>query len=1156
MKILAIRGSNLASLAGEFAIELADAPLANAGVFAIIGNTGSGKSTLLDAMCLALFDRMPRLALRSSVVIGRSDDEANQLGAADVRGILRRGATAGYAEVDFEGDDRRRYRARWSVRRARGKSDGALQGQELSLTVLDTGEVLGGKKTETLVAIRQRLGLSFDQFRRSVLLAQGDFAAFLRADSKERSELLERMTGTQIYSTISKLAHAQASDRVRQQQDLRTTVAALACLEPAARTTLQTLLQQEQAALSVGQQHVQSLQTYIEWQQRDERIDALRAQSAQQLQVAQAANTTAAPQRAQLQLQHMAETYRPTWQQLSDAQARGTAASDRIAQRALQVQQTTVQRLQQTTAVERVESKLAELRALLQLDVAASRVNADNIASDVARAELACTALSGLDYRKALAKAWPLLDAGLPRAAENRTEVTTLHARLHATTIEQQRLSAETSVVGTQLQQAEHDVELAKREAAAFDKRRLISPDTGRRNEDVARRRVTDLEDLDGVRIAALTAEANAVTQQSYAATLSETQAARQLEITAALAGYNQNAAMLDEAQRALQGLRDVASLAHHRATLINGEPCPLCGARKHPWAKRDAIDDAIAAQQDRVGQLVTEQQAQQQLRAQLEAMQQAAQREAQQLAAQREELQATTHLLTQRWAAAHVELGLLQLVATPSDPAAAAWLTDQRSRAVAALHTARAERERAEKTAQAATEAIGVVSSRQIAAADLLQRQNLIAVQLAALRVAQENDNSRLAQLNKEFVTLSAALEPLLQQLQLPTQLASATTIHTLHAQLTTNWHSYQTIVQQATVSAAVLAGHRDMLAAELAKLAQAQAALAAAQIADHDEAQRCARDATAQRATLLTAATTHRLTVEELTALFATSAHATAELTRVLAELAQGELRARELFDERDRAWVEHQQTRPALPPSIEDTHGGAAAQPTAVDLAAQLTRAQLIVDDLQQRYDRRRSELAVDDANVTRRYELLAQLGAAEQNASTIAALAEAIGSHDGKVFRAFAQGLTLDALLEQANHHLLGLAPRYALERVPAQDLEVQVVDRDIGDEIRGVASLSGGESFLISLALALGLSSLAAHSVRVQSLFIDEGFGTLDPATLDTALAVLDALQSSGRQVGIISHVPAIAERVGATIRVVTMGAGRSRVRVDGFDESD
>ena len=94
-----------------------------------------------------------------------------KLGAADVRGILRRGATAGYAEVDFESDDRRRYRARWSVRRARGKSDGALQGQELGLTALDTGEVLGGKKTETLVAIRQRLGLSFDQFRRSVLLA-------------------------------------------------------------------------------------------------------------------------------------------------------------------------------------------------------------------------------------------------------------------------------------------------------------------------------------------------------------------------------------------------------------------------------------------------------------------------------------------------------------------------------------------------------------------------------------------------------------------------------------------------------------------------------------------------------------------------------------------------------------------------------------------------------------------------------------------------------------------------------------------------------------------------------------------------------------------------------------------------------------------------
>src|SRR6185295_16290733 len=164
MKILAIRGCNLASLAGEFEIDLARAPLSDAGVFAITGNTGAGKSTLLDALCVALFDRTPRLTNHSRVTVGRGDDDPSTLGAHDVRTLLRRGAASGFAEVDFESGDARRYRARWAVRRARDRCDGALQDQTVSLVALDASERLGGTKTETLKAITARLGLTFDQF--------------------------------------------------------------------------------------------------------------------------------------------------------------------------------------------------------------------------------------------------------------------------------------------------------------------------------------------------------------------------------------------------------------------------------------------------------------------------------------------------------------------------------------------------------------------------------------------------------------------------------------------------------------------------------------------------------------------------------------------------------------------------------------------------------------------------------------------------------------------------------------------------------------------------------------------------------------------------------------------------------------------------------
>ncbi|HVV86522.1 MAG TPA: SbcC/MukB-like Walker B domain-containing protein, partial [Kofleriaceae bacterium] len=160
-----------------------------------------------------------------------------------------------------------------------------------------------------------------------------------------------------------------------------------------------------------------------------------------------------------------------------------------------------------------------------------------------------------------------------------------------------------------------------------------------------------------------------------------------------------------------------------------------------------------------------------------------------------------------------------------------------------------------------------------------------------------------------------------------------------------------------------------------------------------------------------------------------------------------------------------------------------------------------------------------------------------------------LDDLIGSSDGKKLRDFAQSLTLDRLLAAANRHLDDLAPRYQLERVGGLDLELQVVDRELGDDVRAIASLSGGESFLVSLALALGLSSLSSSGVEVRTLLIDEGFGSLDLATLDTALAVLDALRASGRQVGIVSHVPGLDERVPARVVVRAQGGGRSTVEV-------
>jgi exonuclease SbcC len=269
-----------------------------------------------------------------------------------------------------------------------------------------------------------------------------------------------------------------------------------------------------------------------------------------------------------------------------------------------------------------------------------------------------------------------------------------------------------------------------------------------------------------------------------------------------------------------------------------------------------------------------------------------------------------------------------------------------------------------------------------------------------------------------------------------------------------------------------------------------------------------------------------------EELRRLLAADPSRVDELADKLAALDRAVDRTRAVVVERRARVAEHVALQPAELAGTE----------AVATLVALLAEAETHVNRLT-------GALAADSDARARRAAALEELGAREADAEIDRVLGEVIGSHDGKKLRSFAQSLTLDGLLAVANAHLDELAPRYQLERVPRHDLELQVIDRDLGNEVRSVQSLSGGESFLVSLALALGLSSMSAHDVRVRTLLIDEGFGTLDPSTLDTALSVLDALQATGRQVGVISHVPALVERVGAHVRVVQRGGGRSEVIV-------
>ncbi|MGL5318018.1 MAG: AAA family ATPase, partial [Bacteroidales bacterium] len=298
MRIEAIRGENIASLDGFFEVNFQEEPLRSSGLFAITGPTGAGKSTLLDVICLALYDCTPR----SDQGNNERDHSLEGLTQQDTRHLLRRGKGEGYAEVDFVGIDGNTYRSRWKVRRARGHSNGTLQASTISLFNLTLGTEDGGTKRELLAKLVQLTGLSFGQFTRAVLLAQNDFSAFLKAKESEKAELLEKLTGAEIYAQISKQIYQRTSEEKRKLQELEQQVVAYILLTPEEKEKADLQEQELSTILKALQEELNTITGKLKWYDDLKELQAALHVAHQQVKLAHDASEAAAPQRRELSL--------------------------------------------------------------------------------------------------------------------------------------------------------------------------------------------------------------------------------------------------------------------------------------------------------------------------------------------------------------------------------------------------------------------------------------------------------------------------------------------------------------------------------------------------------------------------------------------------------------------------------------------------------------------------------------------------------------------------------------------------------------------------------------------------------------------------------------------------------------------------------------
>ncbi|MCM2318565.1 MAG: AAA family ATPase, partial [Pseudomonas sp.] len=1152
MKILAIRLKNLASLAGEQAVDFTAEPLASAGLFAITGPTGAGKSTLLDALCLALFGETPRLQHAKSAlkVPDGSDNEA--LGSDDGRNLLRRGCAGGHAEVDFVGVDGKRYRARWEVRRARDKAAGKLQNSQQSLRDLDSDQLLTSNKSEFREQMELRLGLNLQQFTRAVLLAQSEFSAFLKADDNERGTLLEKLTDTGVYSRIGKAAFAAAK---RAREALEQLERDAGGIRPLAVEERQELEQQHAAAvaqLKSEQQQLHTLQQQRQWLTELARLQAEQLAAQTQLDSARAEHDGLAGERQTLALleQLAPERHRflrqgdigPQLAELAASIEAHGAQQQALQQRLSELESASTAAVAQLQTAENARQQAAPLLAqahkeeerLAQLEQDLTQAQQAEQQAGAACAAGEATLAQLQERQTALASQLAELATQLERSAglqplcaawdghrPRLQQAVQLASRLHQGRGELPALEQAAAQAQTQLNDARQALDALQQELGGSScgeqlaelQRQLSDWRPQLRNREEQRQLWQRRQEL-GAR------------QDDVQGRVTDLHTRREQ----CLARGTQVRSELDSADQALQvtlallerqRLARSASVETLRAQLREGEPCPVCGSAEHPWHQPDALLQALASQDEDEAQRAQQQvERLKEQRAELAADYKSLGQQLEQLGNEQTQLKADLHKLDASLAA-HADL-LVQ----PTEQRAA-WLEQQ----LASL------RQRIDAAEQRQTRLLALQQQTE----QLQQRwqqtrdasQNATA-QLEQQRQHLQRDGAQLAAELQAFTGLLPAevLErwpeapaPTFMQLDRQVgdrlqQLQQQTELDEEHQQRQTalenerlqQAHRQQTLQTYSARLAELQARQQSTLASLRQSLGEQPSAGVWQQRLEQEASsarateQACANELNAAREQHIKLAgegdhlrqrqqalrqERDNLTVElaawrtrhpqlddtTLAALLVRPAGELAELRQRLQQASEALAQCQVRLDERSQQLAAHRAKQAEAP------------EPAVLEQA--LSEKHQRCDQAEQHSVEVRAALVEDDRRRTQSRELLERIAAAQAEHLRWGRISALVGSADGATFRKIAQGYNLDLLVQHANLQLRQLAKRYRLQR-GGSALGLLVLDTEMGDELRSVHSLSGGETFLVSLALALGLASMASSKLRIESLFIDEG----------------------------------------------------------------
>ncbi len=1099
MKINSLRFKNINSLQGEWKVDFTQPPFVDNGLFAITGATGAGKTTLLDAICLALYQQTPRL--------GGINKNTNEL--------MTRGTADCLAEVEFEVKGMG-YRAFWSQRRSRNKVDGNLQDSVVELVRIDDGKILASQVKKMSALIEELTGLDFARFTKSMMLSQGQFAAFLNAAANERAELLEELTGTEIYGQISERVHQKFVDSKQALDQL------VARSEGVELLTAEEILalKEQQSELLISVSHTESelkqLQLLNNWlidcDKNQQQLHYLNQQHAQLEQekeeqtdnlLSLAKSEPAEKLRADYQLaRHAEEQLEASQQQLKNLLLEKESSEFKLVEFKAKV-------LEQEQVFQHATSEYGDFESLLNNTVLPLDAEILQKTASLAKESQDLTLLQQqkVDDLKSISDQQEVFNRQQEKLAICQEYLT--HNK-QAEFIASQLPLWQTQI--TRINPLQLNVEQVSGIISQLQQQISI----GAVQEQELQERISQ--------------KASLLSKAEGKSVLIEQQISQQLlprlsldeTIAQYRESYKSSTQQIKDIDLILVQERRIQDLTEQRNKLQENEECPLCGSLDHPKVelyqginlsdteqRKLDVGEQLKQLESKANQLKQAAQDLQQSQANVQSQQQVIQAEQNNLQLQQQQ---QSNLLQQLDRSQKQVQGLQQELT-----GLVQGLVEQ----LAQLGLILPELGYLDDWLQVQQRTFTEWQRYKEDELQLIQEMNLSSQKVEQGRSYREQADQKLNDLSQLHSSNQSKL----------TELRSKRL--GLLADPDVN--------QARALAKARLEQQSKLLKASAADLQQGQQAV------QNSLGQIEIANTQAQQFMAIASEKNERWQELLLDSCFSTSDDFLSALLepQEREKLLAIEQDLKQRFTSVQALLIQAQDLQKILQKS---NLVSSLEQRTLSEIKTALDTCEQSLKSFSQSQGELNHHLANDHQRRERQQVLFSQIDDARLVYDDIAYLHSLIGSQKGDKFRRFAQGLTLDHLVYLANRQLDRLHGRYLLQRKKSEALELQVLDTWQGDSIRDTKTLSGGEGFLVSLALALALSDLVSHKTSIESLFLDEGFGTLDSETLDTALDALDSLNASGKMIGVISHIEAMKERIPVQIKVKKMnGLGISRL---------